>query len=295
LVGDPTFKRFEEVEFREYGPNDRTATMNIEHFGEQTVYLDGGSTIDIMDRRISAKVKHLICKCSPFGVNTAGGVVSCNSYIPLKVYVDKSVKIIRWYLLEEGVYLPHKWILSRGSLEKLGWTDIMVRLDSLNDDTEFTNHKHINIGYEGYDGPWLDKSYPLNSNNSSAKECNNNEKRYVDPPLLKKGNHYKTKLDKRYVNKEQFGPHYDPRFDGLVNRQRVKVGETEIRGQFYELYMKCLMTGEYANPQFFNEFQENHKDFAQFVEEQQTFDANVLLTEEDDEIEPEDGYFHEMF
>ena len=67
---------------------------------------------------------------------------------------------MRWYVLD-GVQLPHRWILSRGTLKQFGYTDRIVALDELNDDAQLINARDVVQGYEGDDGQWLEKSYPL--------------------------------------------------------------------------------------------------------------------------------------
>ena len=105
---------------------------------------------------------HLAQKCSSFGVKTAGGQITGNKYIPLKVRANDETLIVRWYILE-GVTLPHAWILSRTTLKNLGWIDVLLRIDAVNDDSSFANHSHVVVGYEGDAGPWTEHSYPLSS------------------------------------------------------------------------------------------------------------------------------------
>lgn len=160
------FKRLEQLEYRKYGLNDRTICIEIDNFGKQTVYIDGGTTIDIIDRRLAAQFEHLVQRCRAFGVQTAGGISECNSFIQLRIKVQRKGQIkeclIKWYILR-NVDLPHRWMLSRGSLNKLGWTDVLVELDELNNDVEFKNKTFTHISYSGDAGPWTEKSYPLPS------------------------------------------------------------------------------------------------------------------------------------
>ena len=269
LVAD-TFRRHEQVLFREYGPTDRTVEMKMEHFDVQTVYLDGGSTVDIIDRRLAATVMHLAQRCQKFGVNTAGGLVTCNKFIPLQVFTQSTTYVIRWYVLEE-LDLPHRWILSRGTLEKLGWTDILVRLDDLNNDTEFTNYHHAVIGYEGDAGPWTDKSYPLQGPRSNGNGNGNSQSARVEQTALqprKRGTALLTQPEK-----ELFGPEC-AQMDGLVSRERVKLGEFEARDETYELYMTCLNHESCDKPAFGSKFEARHGDLHSAAT-----DASVLRPE----------------
>ena len=274
-----TFKRLEELKFRDYGPLDRTITMIIAPVGIQTVYFDGGSTIDIIDEKIAQSVMHLKQKCQSFGVSTAGGRILCNSFIPLAVTVKDQKYMIKWYLLQ-GAILPHRWILSRETLEKLGFTDIFMELDQLNQDTEFTNHKHVIIGYEGDDGPWLQKSYPLKNQNTSTSITNRN--------ILHKGNHYHSKLNSdaqvliQTDNRDSFGPKYDTNFNGTITEERVKLGETDINGEFYEMYMTCYRSNTCDDrKEFLETIRDDHKELFVINKE------NTKFVDEDDHIEIE--------
>ena len=157
----PRFKRHEHFRVRKYGINDRVVRMKIEQFDEpQIVYFDGGSTLDIIDERTAETIMYLAKRCTKFGVNTAGGLVQCSSFIPLEVEFKGLIRIIRWYIIPR-VELPHRWILSRYTLGKFGYTDAIIKCDKLNNDTIFVNNREIIQGYEGDDGPWMQKSYPL--------------------------------------------------------------------------------------------------------------------------------------
>ncbi len=127
------------------------------------MYFDGGSTINIIDWCLLQSKEALVQKKKKFGVITAGGVQECTTYIPLRVKFDDQVHTLHWDILAE-VDLPHDWILSRSTLEKLGWTDQLVKLDVANDDDQFVN---VRAGQEpdGDEGPWLEegKTYPLAS------------------------------------------------------------------------------------------------------------------------------------
>lgn len=271
------YNRMESLKFRAvtYGSDDRTVTMNIENYGIQQVYLDGGSTIDIIDRTMAKPFMHLAVNCKSFGINTAGGDQIVKRYIPLKVKVGKSSKIIPWYLLE-NIDLPHNWILSRGSFKTLGWTDILVKLDDLNSDSSFQHQSHVKIEYEGDDGPWMENSYPINNNSKTKTES----KKHVNIVTVEKLNsYYDSSVCYPYEPasgdkyKSLFGPHYDPRFDGMVTRERVKINEYESNGQIYELYMTYL-----RDPEVLQEFIDKHGD-----ENGLTVDNVFTIDKENDE------------
>ena len=79
--------------------------------------------------------------------------MACNYYSPLRGFVKASYAHRTWYILED-VNMPHSWILGQVTLEKIGYTDILVALDKLNKDTHY-NSRNIKLGYEGDDGPWM--------------------------------------------------------------------------------------------------------------------------------------------
>ena len=138
------YRQLQELKFRKYDKeDDRTVNIAIENNGRQTVYFDGGSTMDIIDHRIAEPYMHLAQKCTKFGVRTAGGIVGCCRYIPLYVKSENKKLCVRWYILE-GIDLPHKWIFSRRTLGKLNWTDILVKIDDKFNDNSYHN-KHIII------------------------------------------------------------------------------------------------------------------------------------------------------
>ncbi len=148
--------RMERVEFRKYTKNDRFMHMTVQRHGKLIAYFDGGATIDIIDRRIAAKTPELITKCKAFGVHTAGGMMLCRSYVPLNIKIGEQIKHVQWYILDT-VDLPHRFMLSRGTLETFGYTDRIVKIDDAVGDSEF-RHDQPEIYDEAVThGPWHDR------------------------------------------------------------------------------------------------------------------------------------------